>query len=240
MLIASEAKADYVSAGLKFATFAFLFGVTHFPCEHQTCDYYRNQTAHLKRDLSSKYQASALKKGRFLGENLPILLGHSKVGSWIMCSEGQTWNTRSCWSGISRNLPSLNEHPSLLKYSCYQHIWTKPILTILTRSQGCWHIWSMDHALSNLLWGCKFKYLWNKDKQQQKIELGESEMLGPVLNKRMSCPVKGILGQLMEEERRHRRRTILLSGCVSPKFQFYGLNPKSACTEITCFRSISD
>lgn len=130
MLIASEAKADYVSAGLKFATFAFLSGFTHFPCVHQTCGYYRNQTAHLKRNLPhTKIRYVHKRKGEnsWRGNSLIFPCGVQRGGRWMVCSEKQTGNTGLGWRGISENLPRLNMLKSnLLKHSCYQHIWSKP------------------------------------------------------------------------------------------------------------------
>lgn len=123
MLIASEAKADYVSAGLKFATFAFLSSFTHFLCVHQTCDYYSNQTAHLKRNLPNtrlRYVHKRKGENSWKGNSLVFPCGGAA------CPEKQTGNTGLGWRGISENFPCLNMLKSnLLKCSWYQHIWSK-------------------------------------------------------------------------------------------------------------------
>lgn len=81
----------------------------------------------------------------------------------------------------------------------------------------------MDHIWNDLLWACKFKCIWSKiDNEKLMIGVGvrESEIADTVLNKGMRWQTKGILGQLTEEERREEGSTILLSGCVYPRFQF--------------------
>lgn len=81
----------------------------------------------------------------------------------------------------------------------------------------------MDHIWSDLLWACKFKRIWSKiDNEKLMIGVGvrESEIADTVLNKGMRWQIKGILGQLIGEERREEGSAILLSGCVRPSFQF--------------------